>query len=134
MFFNQKNKWNWGVKSNFENFDFWIVPISRFALAMTTINQFQILRLKLHMVFTQKFEFWFQNFFYFTFEKLNFLTFWGPSLPFCKIKGNHSDSMFLYLKNYLFLMGDFGFAIPWITLLYTHYVCNFYRFLATHPT
>ena len=39
-----------------------------------------------------------------------------PSLPFCKIEANHSDSMFYYLKNYLFLMGDFEFAIPWITL------------------
>ena len=63
VFFNQKNKRNLGVKLNFENFDFWVVPISKFALSMTMINQFQILRLKLRMVFTQKFEFWFQNFF-----------------------------------------------------------------------
>ena len=41
-----------------------------------------------------------------------------PSLPFCKIEANHSDSMFYYLKSYLFLMGDFEFAIPWITLTY----------------
>ena len=47
---------------------------------MTTINQFQILRLKLHMVFTQKLEFWFFILFYSTFEKLNLSTFWGPSL------------------------------------------------------
>ena len=36
------------------------MPIFRFALAMTTNNQLKILRLKLCMVFTQKFEFCFQ--------------------------------------------------------------------------
>ena len=62
MFFIQKNKWNWGVQSNLENFAFWVVPISKFALAMIMINQFQILRLRLCIDFTQKFELWFQNF------------------------------------------------------------------------
>ena len=38
MFFNQKNKWNLGVKSNFENFKFWVMPIAKFALVMTTVH------------------------------------------------------------------------------------------------
>ena len=38
MFFHQKNKWNQGVKSNFENFDFWVVPTSRFALILTKLR------------------------------------------------------------------------------------------------
>ena len=37
MFSNQKNKWNLGVKSNFENLKFWVVPISKYALVMTTV-------------------------------------------------------------------------------------------------
>ena len=40
-----------------------------------------------------------------------------PGMAFFKIKGNHSDSMFHDLKDYLFLMGDFEFAIPLITLM-----------------
>ena len=41
MFSNQKNKWNLGVKSNFENFDFQVVPISKSALVTATFHQFQ---------------------------------------------------------------------------------------------
>ena len=62
MFSNQKNKWNLGVKSNFENFEFWVVPISKSALVMTTVHQFQKLRLVFCMVFNQEFEFCSQNF------------------------------------------------------------------------
>ena len=62
MFSNQKNKWNLGVKSNFENFEFWVVPISKSALVMTTVHQFQKLRLFFCMVFNQEFEFCSQNF------------------------------------------------------------------------
>ena len=97
MFFNQK-------------------PMSNSVLAMTTIHQFQISRLKLHMVFTQKFRVLFQNFYLHFWETYFFNLLRPLSLPFYKIKGNHSDSMFYYLKNYLFLMADFGFGIPWITL------------------
>ena len=61
MFFNQENKWNLGVKSNFENFEFWVMPITKCALIMITVCQFQKLRLELCMVFTQQFEFCFQN-------------------------------------------------------------------------
>ena len=59
MFVNQKNKWNLGVKSNFE---FWMMPITKFAPVVTTVNQFQKLRLVLCMVFNQKFEFCSQYF------------------------------------------------------------------------
>ena len=63
MFSNQKNKWNLGVKSNFENFDFWVAPISKSAFVTATVHQFQKLRLVLCMVFNQEFEFCVQNFF-----------------------------------------------------------------------
>ena len=63
MFSNQKNKWNLGVKSNFENFEFWVVPISKSALVTTTVHQFQKLGLVLCMVFNQEFEFCVQTFF-----------------------------------------------------------------------
>ena len=61
MFFNQKNKWNLGVKSIFENFELWVMPIVKLALGMTTVHQFQKSKLELCMVFTQKFEFCFKN-------------------------------------------------------------------------
>ena len=63
MFSNQKNKWNLGVKSNFENFEFWVAPISKSALVRTTVHQFQKLGLVLCMVFNQEFEFCVQTFF-----------------------------------------------------------------------
>ena len=62
MFFNQGNECNLGIKPNFENFEFWVVSISRFGLDTTTLNLFQKLRLDLSMVFTQIFEFSSQNF------------------------------------------------------------------------
>ena len=52
-----------GVKSNFENFEFWVAPITKSALFTTTVPQFQKLRLVLFMVFNQEFEFCFQNIF-----------------------------------------------------------------------
>ena len=45
----------------FENFELWVVSISKFGLVTTTINLFQKLRLDLQMVFAQKFEFSSQN-------------------------------------------------------------------------
>ena len=63
MFSNQKNKWNLVVKLNFEYFEFWVVPISKSALVMTTVHQFQKLGLVLCMVFNQEFEFCVQTFF-----------------------------------------------------------------------
>ena len=57
MFSNQKNKGNLGVKSNFENFEFWVVPISKSALVTITDHQFQKLRQILCMVINQEFEF-----------------------------------------------------------------------------
>ena len=87
MFSNQKNKWNLGVKSNFENFEFWVMPISKSALVTTTVHQFQKLGLVLCMVFNQEFEFCVQTFFYFTLEKLNFYTLRGPALfDYAKLK------------------------------------------------
>ncbi len=62
MFSNQKNKWNLGVISNFENFEFWVVPIPKSALVTTTVHQFQKLELVLSMVFNQEFEFCVQTF------------------------------------------------------------------------
>ena len=41
MFSNQKNKENLGVKSNFENFEFWVAPISKSALVTTAVHQSQ---------------------------------------------------------------------------------------------
>ena len=57
MFSNQKNKWNLGVKLNFENFEFWVVLISKSALVMTTVHQLQKLRLVLCIVFNPEFKF-----------------------------------------------------------------------------
>ena len=62
MFFNQKNIWNWGVKTDFVNFHHMVVLNSRFALALTVFPQFQKLRLCWSMVFTKEFEFQFQKF------------------------------------------------------------------------
>ena len=61
------------------------MPIAKFALVMTTVYQFQKISLELCMVFTQKFEFCFQNF---TTQLLNLLR--PLSLWFCKIKINRS--------------------------------------------
>ena len=55
--FNKKNKWNQDVKLNFE---FWTLPISKFALVRIIVHQFYNLKQKMYMVFTQKFEFCFQ--------------------------------------------------------------------------
>ena len=52
MFFHLKNKWNKGVKSDFENFDFWVVPTSRFALILTKGYQYLKSNVGLHSVFT----------------------------------------------------------------------------------
>ena len=57
MFSNQKNKWNLGVKSNFEYFEFQVIPIPKSALVTATVYQFQKLRLVLCMLFNQEFEF-----------------------------------------------------------------------------
>ena len=62
MFFNQKNEWNQDVKSNFESFEFWIGPISKFALVRIIVFQFKNLNLKLCVVFTQEFEFRIESF------------------------------------------------------------------------
>ena len=62
MFFNQKNIWNWGTKTDFVIFHLLVVLNSRFALDMTVFPQFQKLRLWWSMVFTKEFEFYFQKF------------------------------------------------------------------------
>ena len=62
------------------------------------------------MVFTQKFEFWLKIFLLHFCETWFFNLLRPPSLPFFKIEENHSDSMFYYLKNYLFLKADFEFC------------------------
>jgi len=46
VFFKQKNKWIMGIESNIENFEFWVMPITKFALDMITIHEFQKLRLE----------------------------------------------------------------------------------------
>ena len=63
MFSNKKNEWNLGVKLNFENFEFWVLLISKSTLVMTTDHQLQKLILVLWMVFNQEFEFCVQTFF-----------------------------------------------------------------------
>ena len=72
VFFNQKNKWNQDVKSNFENFEFWVGPISKFAL--------EDLNLKISIVFTQEFEFCFQIFIPLLLRNLIFETSEAPPL------------------------------------------------------
>ena len=62
LFFNQKNIWNSGAKTDFVNFHHMVVLNSRFALALTVFPQFQKLRLCWSMVFTKEFEFQFQKF------------------------------------------------------------------------
>ena len=63
MFSTQKNKWSLGVKSNFENFEFWVVPNFKYALVTTTVHQFQKSRLVLCMIFNQEIELCVQAFF-----------------------------------------------------------------------
>ena len=63
VFCNEKNKWNLGVKSNFENFDFLVMLISKSALVTITVYQIQKLRLLSCMVFNQEFEFCVKTFF-----------------------------------------------------------------------
>ena len=62
MFFNQENIWNWGVKTDFENFDHLVVLNSRFALVITVFPKFQKLRLRRNMVFNEEYEFYFHKF------------------------------------------------------------------------
>ena len=62
MFFNQKNIWNWGAKTDFVIFHHMVVLNSRFALVLTMFPKFQKLRLRWSMVFTKEFEFQFQKF------------------------------------------------------------------------
>ena len=62
MVFNKKNKGNQDVKLNFENLELLTVPISKFALVRVIVYQFCNLKLKIYMVFTEKFEFCFQIF------------------------------------------------------------------------
>ena len=62
MFFNNKNKRNQDVKSNFKTSEFWVVPIPKFALVRIIVHQLKNLNLKKCMVFTQDFEFCFQIF------------------------------------------------------------------------
>ena len=62
VFFNQKNEWNQDVKSNFETFEFWVGPISKFAPVRIIVHQLKTLNVKICMVFTQEFEFYFQIF------------------------------------------------------------------------
>ena len=75
-----------GIKS-FENFEFWVGPISKFALVRIIVHQLKNFNLKICMVFTQEFEFCFQIFIplvlrnlifgtpLFDFEKLTEITF-----------------------------------------------------------
>ena len=62
MFFNQKNEWNQDVKSNFENSEFWVGLISKFAHVRIIAHQLQNSNLEIVMGFTQEFEFCFQIF------------------------------------------------------------------------
>ena len=54
VFFNQKNEWNQDVKSNFENIEFWVGPISKLALVRIIVHQLKNLNLKIPMVFQKK--------------------------------------------------------------------------------
>ena len=64
--FLSENKWNSGVKSNIENFDFWLVPTSRFTLILT----------KRHRSLESKAIYFFHH----DLGKLNFSVFLSPSL------------------------------------------------------
>ena len=80
MFFNQKNEWNQDVKTNFENFEFWVGPIPKFALVRIIVHQSKNLNLKICMVFTQEFEFCFQIFIPLVLRNLIFETSEAPPL------------------------------------------------------
>ena len=93
MFFNQKNKWNQDVKSNFENFEFWVGPISKFALVRIIVHQLKNLNLKICMVFTQEFEFCFQIFIPLVLRNLIFET---SEAPLSSIWKNWQKSLFFH--------------------------------------
>ena len=63
VFFNQKNKWNSSVNSNFENFEFWVLSILKFDLFGTKFPQFQKLRPVSETVFTLDLRFSYKKFF-----------------------------------------------------------------------
>ena len=93
MFFNQKNEWNQDVKSNFENFEFWIGPISKFALVTIIVHQLKNLNLKICMVFTQEFEFCFQIFIPLVLRNFIFET---SEAPLTSISKNWQKSLFFH--------------------------------------
>ena len=97
-----------GVKSNFENFSLWVMPITKFALVMITVHQFQKLRRELCIVFSQKFV---SNILLFHISETHFFNLLRPlSLRFCKIKRNFSSSMIVYLC--LFCLFDWAPRLP----------------------
>ena len=63
VFFNQKNKWNSSVNSNFENFEFWVLSILKFGLFGTMFPQFQKLRPVSETVFTLDLRFSYKKIF-----------------------------------------------------------------------
>ena len=75
MFFNQKNKWNQDVKSNFENIELWVGPISKFALVRIIVYQLKSLNLKNIYGFYPGIRILFPNFYYTNVEKLKFSDF-----------------------------------------------------------
>ena len=91
--FNQKNKWNQDVKSNLENFEFSVGPISKFALVRMIVHQFKNLKLKICMVFTQEFEFCFQIFILLVLRNLFFET---SEAPLSSIWKNWQKSLFFH--------------------------------------
>ena len=52
VFFNQKNKWNLEVKTNFENFDFQVSPTPIIALILIKMHHFQTSNIILYSEFT----------------------------------------------------------------------------------
>ena len=93
MLFNQENIWNWGVKTDFVNFDHLVVLNSRFALVMTVFPQFQKLRLRWIMVFPKEFEFYFQKFIT---SLLRNLIFQPSEAPLLAILQNWTKSLSLH--------------------------------------
>ena len=82
VFFNQKNKWNLEVKTNFENFDFQVLPVLIFALILIKTHHFQTSNINLYSEFTNWCRFWFKIFQNVLWKNSIFLTSEAPLLVY----------------------------------------------------
>ena len=97
--------------------EFWVGPISKFALVRIIVHQFKNLNLKIRMVFTQEFEFCFK-FLFLDFWETWFLKLLKPSsLRFWKV-----DKIALLSL----ILANFGCSyLPWITIADIFWILSF---------